>query len=130
METKENVSHMRCVVHQDQTVDRKRIAELKEAWMGTAIKDECTAELHGIQVDYWKGTEVGMLGGLGFKGAQTAEMDRIIRERWEQAASDEMQETRKTAVDWLDERKKARAPIVRRSGAGGVTGRTGDGKER
>ena len=40
--------------------------------MGTANKDECTAELQGIQVDYWKGTEVGMLGGLGFKGAQTA----------------------------------------------------------
>ena len=72
VETKENVSHMMCVVHQDQTVDRKRIAELKEAWMGTANKDECTAELQGIQVDYWKGTEVGMLGGLGFKGAQTA----------------------------------------------------------
>ena len=42
------------------------IAELKEAaWMGTANKDECsvTDELQGIlwQVDYWKGTEVGML---------------------------------------------------------------------
>ena len=72
METKENVSHMRCVVHQDQAVDRKRIEELKEAWMGTANKDECTAELQGIQVDYWKGTEVGMLGGLSFKGAQMA----------------------------------------------------------
>ena len=34
VETKENVSHMMCVVHQDQTVDKKRIAELKEAWMG------------------------------------------------------------------------------------------------
>ena len=40
--------------------------------MGTANNDECTAELQGIQVDYLKGTEVGMLGGLSFKGAQTA----------------------------------------------------------
>ena len=34
VETKE-MSHMMCIVHQDQAVDRKRIEELKEAWMGT-----------------------------------------------------------------------------------------------
>ena len=30
VETEENVSHVMCLMHQDQAVDRKRIEELKE----------------------------------------------------------------------------------------------------
>jgi hypothetical protein len=53
LEMKEKLSHrgMICVMHRDQSVNRKRTEELEEAWMGTHNKDKCTIELQGIQVD-------------------------------------------------------------------------------
>jgi len=35
-------------------------------------KDKCQARLTGIERDYWMGTEIGRLGGYGFRGTVTA----------------------------------------------------------
>ena len=34
-------------------------------------KDECQARLTGIEREYWMGTEIGRLGGYGFRGTVT-----------------------------------------------------------
>jgi len=31
-------------------------------------KDECQVRLKGIELEYWMGTEIGRLGGYGFRG--------------------------------------------------------------
>jgi len=35
-------------------------------------KDECQVRLTGIEREYWMGTEIGRLGGYGFRGTITA----------------------------------------------------------
>ena len=35
-------------------------------------KDECKVRLKGIEQIYWMGTEIGGLGGYGFRGTSTA----------------------------------------------------------
>ena len=35
-------------------------------------KDECQVRLTGIEREYWMGTEIGRLGGYGFRGTVTA----------------------------------------------------------
>ena len=35
-------------------------------------KDECHARLAGIEREYWMGTEIGRLGGYGFRGTVSA----------------------------------------------------------
>jgi len=35
-------------------------------------KDECQVQLKGIKLEYWMGTEIGRLGGYGFRGTVTA----------------------------------------------------------
>jgi len=36
-------------------------------------KDECQVRLTGIEREYWMGTEIGRLGGYGFRGTVTAD---------------------------------------------------------
>jgi hypothetical protein len=47
---------MMCVMHQEQAVDKEKIVQLKEAWMGTDDKDK--VKLQGKQADYWRRTAV------------------------------------------------------------------------
>jgi len=39
---------------------------------GVIGKDECQVRLTGIEREYWMGTEIGRLGGYGFRGTVTA----------------------------------------------------------
>ena len=56
-----------CWVHQDCHVADVQKAALKKAAGVSGGKDECQVRLKGREHDYWMGTEVGMLGGLGFR---------------------------------------------------------------
>ena len=47
-------------------------AALKKAAGVSGGNDECQVRLKGRERDYWMGTEIGMLGGSGFKGQITA----------------------------------------------------------
>ena len=108
IKTKENVTHMMCGMHQEQKADKKKIEDLKEAWMRIDHKDECKVKLQSNEAKYWRGTELVMLGGCDFNGAQTAgpaETDLITTERWAQAALGEMMETKEAATY----KKKAQA---------------------
>ena len=58
-------------MHKDLTVTTKIWALLKAARV-TGGKDECQIRLTGIKREYWMGTEIGRLGGYGFRGAVTA----------------------------------------------------------
>ena len=65
-------------------------------------------KLQSNEAKYWRGTELVMLGGCDFNGAQTAgpaETDLITTERWAQAALGEMMETKEAATY----KKKAQA---------------------
>jgi len=57
-----------CWVHQDCHVadEQKAAARVSEG------KDKCQVRLEGRERDYWMGTEIGMLGGYGFRGQVTA----------------------------------------------------------
>jgi len=59
-----------CWVHQDCHVADEQKAALKKAAGVSGGKDECQVRLK--EHDYWIGTEIGMLGGFGFKGQVTA----------------------------------------------------------
>jgi len=47
-------------------------AALKKAAGVSGGKDECQVQLKEREHDYWMGTEIGMLGGYGFRGQVTA----------------------------------------------------------
>ena len=57
-----------CWVHKDLTVTTKQIQALSTA----ARASGCQARLTGIEREYWIGTEIGRLGGYGFRGTVTA----------------------------------------------------------
>ena len=61
-----------CWVHKDLTVTTKQIQALLTAARASGGKDECKARLKGIEREYWMGTEIGRLGGYGFRGTVTA----------------------------------------------------------
>ena len=64
--------HTSCWVHKDLTVTTKQIQALLTAARASGGKDECSVRLIGIEWEYWMGTEIGRLGGYGFRGAGTA----------------------------------------------------------
>ena len=46
--------------------------ESRDAAGWTGGKDECQVRLTGNEREYWMGTEIGRLGGYGFRGTVTA----------------------------------------------------------
>jgi len=57
-----------CWLHQDcHVADEQKVAFKKVAGVSGG-KDECQVRLKGRERDYWMGTEIGMLGGYGFRG--------------------------------------------------------------
>jgi len=60
--------HTSCWVHKDLTVTTKQI----QAARASGRKDKCQVRLTGIEPKYWMGTEIGRLGGYGFRGTVTA----------------------------------------------------------
>ena len=61
-----------CWVHKDVAVTTKQIQALLTAAKASGGKDECQVRLTGIEREYWMGTEIGRLGGYGFRGTVTA----------------------------------------------------------
>jgi len=64
--------HASCWVHKDLIVTTKQIQALLTAVRASGGKDECQVRLTGIEREYWMGTEIGRLGGYGFRGTVTA----------------------------------------------------------
>jgi len=50
----------------------KQIQALLTAARASGGKDECQVRLTSMEWEYWMGTEVGKLGGYGFRGTVTA----------------------------------------------------------
>jgi len=61
-----------CWVHQDCHLTDEQNAALKKTAVLSGGKEECQARLKGRELDYWMGTEIGMLGGYGLQGQVTA----------------------------------------------------------
>jgi len=59
-------------VHKDLTVKTKYIWALLTAAWASEGKDECQVRLTGIEREHWISTEIGRLGGHGFRGTFTA----------------------------------------------------------
>jgi len=75
------------LVHKDLTVTIKKIQALLTAARASGRKDEYQVRLTGIEREYWMGTEIGRLGGYGFRGTVTAgPVTDLTKEegRWEQ----------------------------------------------
>jgi len=70
-------------VHKDLTVKTKQIQALLTTARASGGKDECQVRLAGIEWEYWMGTEIGRLGGYGFRGTVTRcglkTVKRIVR---------------------------------------------------
>jgi len=64
--------HASCWVHKDLIVTTKQIQALLTAARASGGKDERQVRLTGIEREYWMGTEIGRLGGYGFRGTVTA----------------------------------------------------------
>ena len=64
--------HASCWAHKDLTVTSKKIQALLTAARASGGKDECQVRLTGIEREYWMCTEIGRLGGYGFRGTVTA----------------------------------------------------------
>jgi len=63
----------------------KKIQALLTAARASGGKDECQVRLTGIERDNWTGTEMGRLGGYGFRGTVTAGVDLTRKGgKWEQ----------------------------------------------
>jgi len=58
------------VFHKDLTVTTKQIQALLTASRASVRKDECQVRLTGVEREYWMGTEIGRLGGYGFRGTE------------------------------------------------------------
>ena len=56
-----------CWVHKDLIVTTKQIQALLTASRASGGKDECQVRLTCIEQEYWMGTEIGRLGGYGFR---------------------------------------------------------------
>ena len=63
--------HASCWVHKDLIVTTKQIQALLTAARASGGEDECQVRLTGMERKYWMGTEVGGLGGSGFRGRVT-----------------------------------------------------------
>jgi len=64
--------HTSCWVHKDLTVTTKQIWALLTTPRASGGKDECQIRLTGIEREYWMATEIGRLGGYGFRFTVTA----------------------------------------------------------
>jgi len=64
--------HASCWVDKDLTVTTKQIQALLTVAGASGGKDECQVRLTGMEREYWMGTEIGRLGGYGFRGTVTA----------------------------------------------------------
>jgi len=66
--------HASCWVHKDLTVrvTTKQLQVLLTEARASGGKDRCQVGLTGIEREYWMGTEIGRLGGYGFRGTVTA----------------------------------------------------------
>ena len=69
VETKLNTVNMTAWVHKEcNGIEEEVITKLQEAWDSSEQKDECTVRLNDLEGAYWRGTEIGQLGGYGFQG--------------------------------------------------------------
>ena len=48
-------------------MDQDALCKLQGAWESSEQKDECVVCMNDFERDNWMGTEVGQLGGMGFK---------------------------------------------------------------
>ena len=64
--------HASCWVHKDLSVTTKQIQALLKAARASGRKDKCHVRLTGIELEYWIGTEIGRLGGYGFRSTVAA----------------------------------------------------------
>ena len=64
--------HASCWNHKDLTVTTKQTQALLTAVRALGGKDERQVQLTGIVREYWRSTEIGRLGGYGFRGTVTA----------------------------------------------------------
>jgi len=64
--------HTSCWVYKHLIVTAKQIQALLKAARASGGKDECLVRLAGSEREYWMGTEIGNLGGYGFRGTVTA----------------------------------------------------------
>jgi len=63
--------HASCWVHKDLTVITQQFQALLTAARASGGKDECQVRIRGIEREYWMGTEIGRLGGYGFRHTVT-----------------------------------------------------------
>ncbi len=59
-------------------IEEEAITKLQEAWDNSEKKDECTVCLNDLEGAYWRGTEIGQLGGYGFQGVRLGVCRRIV----------------------------------------------------
>jgi len=64
--------HASCWVHKDLIVTTQQFQAFLTAARASGGKDECQVRLTSIEREYWMGTEIGRLGGYGFRGTVTA----------------------------------------------------------
>jgi len=64
--------HASCWVHKNLTVTTKQIQALLTAARASGGMDEGQVRLKCIEHEYWLGTDIGRLGGYGFRGTVTA----------------------------------------------------------
>ena len=63
--------HMTCWTHRPEGKDPTHprcIQELEREWLRPGAKDSMSFQAHGLDWDYWLGTEAGLLGCHGFRG--------------------------------------------------------------
>ena len=65
----ETVNMMAWVHKECDVIEEEALTKLQEAWDSSEQKDECTTvRLNDLEGAYWRGTEIGHLGGYGFQG--------------------------------------------------------------
>ena len=81
-------NYANCWVHKDFLYTANIVETLREAFEASGRKDECQVRVVGVERDYWMGTQIGRVGGYGFRGAVTAGDGSNQREtKWEQDSS-------------------------------------------
>ena len=63
--------HVSCWAHKDLIFATKQIQAWLTAARASGGRDKCQVRLTGIEREYWMGTEIGRLGGYGFRGTVT-----------------------------------------------------------
>jgi len=80
VEAKLNTVNMTAWVHKEcDIIEEEVLTKLQGTWDNSEQKDECIVCLDDLELAYWMGTEVCLLGGYGFQGV-TLGMDRSCKD--------------------------------------------------